>query len=1119
MRRTLKTGFVRDIKASRGRFISILLLMFISTFTLVGLKSVGPDIRLTANNYFNEYNLADLSIIGSMGIDVDDKKVIEAAISDGSVEFGYMQDVTIGDSAQSLRIFSNSKDISKYELIDGQLPSNQNEIAISTNLLDTYPIGSELIVKGNSDKFSLKNTKFKVVGHVNCLEILSTSDLGLTTVGSGQLTGYGVVSEDSFDSDVYMLARIKYDDLSSKDAFLKDYLVEVNNKKKSLEDELKNLPQTRLQAIKKEAYKQLDAKDQELKSSSQKLDNGKQKLEEGKRQLDSEWQKLDSEQQKLVVASKQLTAKQQELDNARSKIVENQRLIDESQQQLDASSQAITNGQVQITDAITELDIKQEQVTTSRNQIEASKQGYEDKLHQLQIAIDEIDSKLESDISEELQGELEAEKQELAAELETVKSEGELFLTSVYTPTKTKLDSAQTALNTNYELVTKKQLELMTQSNIVTSSQAQIDEKQEQLAAALKQLDQIQGELDASRQQVIEGTDKITEGYGMYNDSLAIYNDNLSNYNRDEPAARSKIRDGYEQLAKSKAEVEDLKQPVYTVYTRSETPTSGGYQVFSSLATSIDKVANIFPIILYAVAALVTFTTMTRYVEDERIHTGTLFSLGYSTSEIKHKYLLYGLLSSAIGSILGIVLGNFVIPKLLYSAFRTQFTTPNLILDFDTKVAFFAIIVSILCALIPVYIITANEFGDSPASLLLPKPPSNGAKIFLEWIGPIWNQLSFAHKVTARNIFRYKKRMFMTILGVGGSVALLFTGLAMQGSIGNVSQLQFENIINYDMIVIGADNSNVGESEQVSKLLEDENIESKIPIHLETLTTEAGGSEERQQITMLVANNFEGYIDFHDRATGSEYQLMDNEVIITERLAQILDIKVDDELEVKSKDNELVKMRVSAITEMYTGHYIYANNQTYQQIFNTKPEENSFLLKLKNNQVEAVSSMAITLMKQKSVKTVMQNYSLIAQVDNMAKSLNSVMVLLIVLSVLLAIVILYNITNINVNERIRELSTTKVLGYYDREVTLFIYRETVILALIGIIIGFFLGKYIHHVMMKVVSPLNMMFDQRVVLNAYLLPTFLIIAVLLVLGIVIHHKLKTVDMLEALKSNE
>lgn len=1153
MKKTMKIGFIRELKQTRGRFISIMLLMFLSTFTLVGLKLVGPDIRVMANQYLDEYQLADVTIIGSYGINADDQALIEKQGDNVTVEYGYLTDTTIGDSNSSIRLFSQSDQVSQVEVVDGRMPETANEIAISNQMKEDYPNGSTINVteKGASKNNVLKNHEFTIVGHVNSLEILSTMELGSTNVGTGSLNGYGVIATENFDSEVYSIARLYYKSLRGKDAFLDDYLETVSREKDTVEVLFKDQPQARLSKIQADANKKLDSNEKKIKEQEDELNAAQSQLADSKTQLDSAYaallaakQKLIDGQSKIDDGKSQLTTAKSQLADGYAQIAEKQAELDAKQAELDASLAKLNKEQAKLEKAFSDLNSRVQKLATNvynqnsdltQEEIEAMfpdvnfEEGAssEEEIEQIQSNINGIYSELmNSDFTTADIEKFNNQLTELQKELDITDEQYQEFMKNIYTPEMDQIILAQEEILKAYAELVEAQEQLDAYRYKLENGQAAINDGQTKLNSAKSKLDSQSAQVAASEQTLNQSQSLLNQkwseyysGESNYQNGLAQYQSGLEQFNSKEPDARSKIAEAYKKLAAAKKEVAELSLPVYTISTRSETASSGGYQVLSSLATSIDKIANIFPFLLYAVAALVTYTTMTRYVEDERINTGTLLSLGYSEREIIRKYVIYGALSSSAGAILGIILGAISIPTLLYTAFRSQFSTPDLVLTFDFSVAVLALIVAILCAVIPAFMVASAEFKISPAGLLLPKPPSAGSKILLERVTPIWNRMKFSHKVTARNIFRYKKRMFMTIFGVSGSVALLFTGLGMQGSIGNASALQFGEIIDYDMITVVDSKVEKNDAAAIKQFLDQDTVTDYMPVYIENVSVESGENNERQAITLNVADNFNDYITFRDRLTHEKIELTDAEVIITERLAQIEDLKVGDSFTVQSAKNLPIELKVGGITEMYMGHFIYANPQTYKQAFNEEANLSSYLVKLKDNSASNVKSIATEVLQLDGVKTVMQNNSLIAQIDNIAVSLNAVMKMIIGISGMLAIVILYNITNINVNERMRELSTTKVLGYFDNEVTMYIYRETMILSLIGIGVGYVLGHYIHKYMIHTVASLNMMFDERVVKEAFIAPAILIIIVSITLGILVHQRLKKVDMLEALKSVE
>lgn len=1136
MKKTMKTGFLRELKQSRGRFISIMLLMFLSTFTLVGLKLVGPDIRAMANGYLDQYQLADLSVMSTYGLNQADVEILDTQIDNAEVEYGYFTDVTIGDTSMALRLFSEPDNISEVELVSGKLPTSSGQIAVNAQLKDQYPIGSTIDVteKGKTVNHLLTTDKFEVVGYVNSLEILQTIDLGSTNVGTGTLNGYGIIDQTAFDSDVYMIARIYFDDLRGEDAFLNDYLQAVSIKKSEVEATLNDQPQARLETVKADANQKIEDNLQELKAGEQALDDGAQELTDAelelanaKTELDNGYQKILDGQVEVNNGNAELAAAQIEINDGYAELESNQTKLDAAQVEINDGYAELASNQAKLDASKTELDTNQATITENQQQLIDGKTQYQSAIESLQANIDSINVALSDPaLSAAEVAKYQQQLMILEQTLTTTSNQYNQFISETYNPGIEQLNAAQTQIDSGYAEISSGQQQIDDARSQLQAAQVETDNGQTEINSGYAKLDTASEQLTANQQKLTLAQTKLDaameayqSGLAEYQVGLAEYQSGLEKYNQEEPQARQDIADGYEQIEDAQAEIDDLKLPVYSVNTRSETSTSGGYQLLTSLATSVDKVANVFPILLYAVAALVTFTTMTRYVEDERINTGTLLSLGYSEREIIKKYVIYGALSSSLGAIIGIGLGAWFIPTLLYSAFRDQFTTPDLVYTFNFGVAFMALAVSMLCAVIPAFMVASAEFKSSPASLLLPKPPSAGSKILLERITPVWNRLSFSHKVTARNIFRYKKRMFMTIFGVSGSVSLLFTGLGMQGSIGNVSPLQFGQIVDYDLMAVVDSGTDENEASIINDYFEQDIIRDYKQVYIENVSLEAGPNNERQTITLNVADNFDNYVTFRDRKTHSPIELEDGSVIISERLAQINDLEVGDTLTVMDSENLPVELQVGAITEMYMGHFMYATPATYQQAFGTTPSLDSYLVKLNDSSLENVTTVATDVIKLDGVQTVMQNQSLINQVDSMAASLNSVMKLIIVLAALLAVVILYNITNINVNERMRELSTTKVLGYYDQEVTMYIYRETMILSVIGIIVGYGFGRLIHLFMMSAVSPLNMMFDQRVVPSAFIAPAILIIIVSVSLGIIVHNRLKKVDMLEALKSVE
>ena len=583
--------------------------------------------------------------------------------------------------------------------------------------------------------------------------------------------------------------------------------------------------------------------------------------------------------------------------------------------------------------------------------------------------------------------------------------------------------------------------------------------------------------------------------------------------------AQAEITESESEIQEAQAKIDAMTEPTYTSYTRSTLPGGEGYQTYESSTSSISSIGNIFPVVLYVVAALVTFTTMTRFVDEERTNSGILKALGYSNSDVIKKFVIYGFVASMIGTVLGIVAGHYLLSRIIAQIVTSDTTLGETHLYFYWNYTAIALILALISAVLPAFLIAKNELSEKPAQLLLPKPPVKGSKIFLERIGVIWRSLSFTHKVTVRNIFRYKQRMLMTIFGVAGSVALLFAGLGIRSSLGNVIENQFTNLMPYDMIVVKNDDNSSSENQEVKDFMDSNKVSQYQSIYFTTLSETISGLSDKQTVSIMVSSgdDFGDFIHLKDASSGDSLTLSDDGIIISEKLASLYHVEAGDSFILKDSDGKKHTVKVAAVAEMNVGHYLFMSQKVYQKIFGETPNDNAYLVTLKNDSSSNIEKLSTKLLAMSGVSAVSQNSSLVKTVKSVVASLNGAMTILIVVSILLAVVILYNLTNINVAERIRELSTIKVLGFYDKEVTMYIYRETISLSLIGIIVGLIGGKYLHQVIMGMIGSDNIMFGTTVGWDVYAIPIAVIVIILLALGWLVNHILKTVDMLEALKS--
>lgn len=644
------------------------------------------------------------------------------------------------------------------------------------------------------------------------------------------------------------------------------------------------------------------------------------------------------------------------------------------------------------------------------------------------------------------------------------------------------------------------------------------------LAQASKQIAEKQNELgkavSQAGKQVADGVTQLIQGQRDIDKAETEYQSKLAEFNAQKPEAERKISEAERQITLAEEKIDNLTVPAYSVSGRREGLTSQGYRVYMVIEGIVAKLADIFPIFLYFVAALVTFSTMGRMVDEERTNSGTLKALGYGNADVMLKFTVYGFAASTLGTCIGVLAGHTLLPLIVAHAYSAGFTMPDIMLKFHPWITMAAFALAWISAVMPAWLAASKELREKPASLLLPKPPAKGSKILLEHFPPLWNRLNFTHKVTARNIFRYKTRMFMTIFGVCGAVSLLTAGLAVQSSIGQIGNRQFEELIHYDLIVAEESDTNSAQREEIATTLKGKTVQSSTAVRYEELSKTAGKENDKQSITLLAtddAYNFNEYLTLRDRKTHQPQILVNNGAVISERLAEMLNVSVGDTFTVNDENGAQRTIKVAGISAMYIGHFIFMNAQCYEHVFGDQYSTNAYMVRLKDHSNANTERQGAKFMKLAAVRGVVQNTTQKNMVSTIVGSLNQIMEVLILVAVLLAVVILYDLTNLNVSERIRELSTIKVLGFHTSETTMYIYRETILLSLLGILAGYGFGEWLHRYIITEVPPDEVMFDPAISWIALAAPAIVVAVVLAVLGWIVYRQLETVDMLEALKS--
>ena len=703
------------------------------------------------------------------------------------------------------------------------------------------------------------------------------------------------------------------------------------------------------------------------------------------------------------------------------------------------------------------------------------------------------------------------------------------FKSSVYTIARLRFTSL-TDVNPFYTDYEKKleEEEVTLKELVADNGQARLEkmkkDAQKSLDEGKKQLDQAETNLTAGKKRLQE-TESRLQGQEVQLSQLPEPQKSQASSQLEE--AKEQLKQEKEKLSQaetnlaiekdkwqtSQDEVNALTEPTYHVYNRKSSPTGQGYLMYSNSAMSIRAVGNIFPVVLYAVAAMVTFTTMTRFVDEERTNAGIFKALGYHSKDIIAKFVIYGLVAGTLGTLLGILIGHYVLAPTISHIITERMIVGESQQHFYWTYSCLALGLSLIASVLPAYLVSRRELHEEAAQLLLPKPPVKGSKILLERITFIWSHLSFTQKVTARNIFRYKQRMLMTIFGVAGSVALLFAGLGIQSSVVGVADTQFKDLQQYQMILSVNSRASDSDKAKLEEKLQSDEVENYRLISFKQVEEKYAGKAGVQTVIIMVTDKDDLEPFVHLEKNGEKLSLSGG-VILTDKLAQLDGVSVGDNFTIDGKT-----FKVGAIAEHYVGHFVYMNQATYEEIYGQAPKMNTYLVQLKDKSEGNTERVAGEFMDQVAVSGLVQNASTIQLFESFANSLNHTMAILVLVSVLLAIVILYNLTNINVAERIRELSTIKVLGFHNKEVTLYIYRETIILSLIGMIVGLVSGFYLHQFLIQMIAPGTFLFQPKVGWEVYLIPVLAVSVILTILGVFVNHYLRKVDMLEALKSVE
>ncbi|MCD7744460.1 MAG: FtsX-like permease family protein [Lachnospiraceae bacterium] len=809
---------------------------------------------------------------------------------------------------------------------------------------------------------------------------------------------------------------------------------------------------------------------------------------------------LDAASSTLAATKAQLEEQESSLSAAKAALDAASAQIAEKEQELAAGESALASAKAQLEEGRSTLEATAAQIAAARTELEAQKEELESAKATLAAT----------------KAQLEASESELAAAQEEV-DDGYAELESA----KKQLTTARTELDDGWAQYYSSLSEYNSGKQQLEDGRSQLSDARSQIADALEKIAEAESE-------IAENEQKIADGWEDYEEGKAEAEQKIADAEQEIADAEEELEEAEQKIADAKAELADVSYPEWYVYDRSSLPENTGY---GENADRMTNIAQVFPVIFFLVAALISLTTMTRMVEEERTQIGTLKALGYGKWDVAKKYLKYAFWATLTGSVFGVLFGEKVFPWIIILAYQIMYKyQPAILVPYNWEYGIVASAIAMLCTVGAAFAACYRALGTAPAQLMRPPAPKQGKRVLLERVSFIWKNLNFNWKSTVRNLMRYKGRLMMTVLGIGGCMGLLMVGYGLRDSIGDVGVLQYSELQSYDaMLIYDADAGEAEQAELIDTVASEEGILAWKRFYMQSMDIadqDASGTGKQWSIYIYVPEDTEDiseYLTFRSRTEDEEYTLTDDGAIITEKIAKEFDLSVGDTLTLSLEDGNTAEVPIAAICENYLYHYLYLTPALYEEVFGEEPEYNSVFFCTEDAQTdegqEALEEIGTALLACDAALSITYTESLQETIENMLSALDLVIIVLIVSAGLLAFVVQYNLNNININERRREMATLKVLGFYDGEVSAYIYRENVITTIIGTGAGCLIGKALHAFIITTVEVDTCMFGRSIYPKSYLYSVLFTIAFSVIVNFAMHFKLKKIDMVESLKSIE
>lgn len=1138
MKKALLKDSIKQISKTSKRFISILLMAFMGVGFFAGVRATSPDMAVTLDTYLDNKNMYDINLISTLGLTDDDiNEIIQLDNIEKAIGI-YSEDVFVKfeDAENVVKFITYDDKINNLEIIEGNLPQNSDECVIEYNMNvgKGIKVGDKLEIIENleeDEEPSFINTQLKVVGIIKS-PLYMSRDRGTTTLGSGKVNYFIYGSKDNINSEIYAEIGIAVNNTKQFNTLSEEYENNVENVKDNLELIKEKREKLRYDQVILEANTKLnDAQkefDDEKRNAEQKIADAEKEISDGKEEIKKNEQKIKNAEKELQdgrnTAKTEFANAEAQISAAETKLAESQTAINDGRAYLEAKKNQAKQGIEQINSGIETINSKISELEESKKLAESVLGGIskiDTTLAELNSLLTQSQEALENATSEEEKANLNQIIQTTNMQIEALKNQKQELLS--YGVTEENLNQIKAGIEECNKQKAELEKQLTTINSELKKGENELSIGQNQIAAGYEQLNASKSQLVEKRNETnkkfADVEKEIADGKRKLEDGKKELEDGEKELIEKKEEFNTKIADAENKLIDAREKVNDIENAKWYIFDRKD---NIGFNSYSQDCENIEKLGKVFPIVFFIIATLISLTTMTRMVEEERVQIGTLKALGYNKFQIMSKYIIYSLVASLIGGFLGAIFGLKFFPYVIITMYQMMYDIENIVIEFNKYYTILGIGLITIC-IVGATIYTANkELKSTPAEMMRPKSPKPGKRVLLEKIPFIWNKLSFTQKVTVRNMFRYKKKFLMTVIGICGCTALIVAGFGLKDSISGIMDFQYIDIYDYDMMIgLKSTLTEDEKSDLISNLENNDKIDKCITSYMFAEEVKHNENKEETQIMVIKdTETIDQIIRLKDLKTGKKLSLNDEEVIITDKLSQLLNVKIGDEIVIINSEDKEVTVKIAGIAEHYISHYIYMTDNLYRKLYNEEPESNVIFAKYSeelNEQTE--NELSKELLENSKIASITLTSYLITTMDETLSAMNFVVYVLIISAGLLAFIVLYNLSNINISERIRELATIKVLGFYDKEVYDYVTREIVLLTIIGIIFGLVFGYILNSFILGTCEIGILRFKKTVLPQSYLFATIITAMFTTIINFITYFSLKKIDMIESLKSVE